>query len=214
MSSKTEQDYSSCFLTIPDSVSLQHRRDSSFYLCGEVARFIYKVRFRCYTTDTIPLENLWFLLKFQTSEGVYMPVDELFTRLKRTNNVAKAGKQTSESVDSDKSPLSRKRQRPLSLTSSEMGNLTSNTCLEKSSDRLGCALTLSKAWPLLIPTLCSKGQQRLPFDISIYYIAPSSLGSGIHQQMNKLAEMNIWSLLTTFVLLNLLHSMLPKAPDI
>ena len=83
--------------------NLQRRRDSSFYLCGEIARYIYRLCFRCYTADTIPLENLWFLfLKFQTSEGTLMPADEFLTRLKMTNKVAKASKQKSKGVHSGK----------------------------------------------------------------------------------------------------------------
>ena len=78
---------------------MQKRRDSSFYLCGEVARYIYKLCFRCYTSDTIPLENSWFLLlNFQTSEGTFLPADEFLTRLNMKNKVTKASKQRSEGV--------------------------------------------------------------------------------------------------------------------
>ena len=82
---------------------MQKRRDSSFYLCGEVARYIYKLCFRCYTSDTIPLENSWFLLlNFQTSEGTILPVDEFLTRLNMKNKVTKASKQRSEGVLTEK----------------------------------------------------------------------------------------------------------------
>ena len=81
------------------TTNLQERRDSSFYLCGEVARYIYKLCFRCYTSDTIPLENSWFLLlNFQTSEETFLPVDEFLTRLNMKNKVTKASKQRSEGV--------------------------------------------------------------------------------------------------------------------
>ena len=83
--------------------NLQCRRDSSFYLCGEIARYIYRLCFRCYSPDTIPLENSWFLLlNFQTSEGTFMPADEFLTRLKMTNKVAKSCKQKAEGVHSGK----------------------------------------------------------------------------------------------------------------
>ena len=83
--------------------NLQQRRDSSFYLCGEIAHYVYRLCFRCYTPDTIPLENSWFLLlNFQTSEGTFMPAGEFLTRLKMTNKVAKASKQKSEGVHSGK----------------------------------------------------------------------------------------------------------------
>ena len=83
--------------------NLQRRRDSSFYLCGEIARYIYRLCFRCYTPYTIPLENSWFLLlNFQTSEGTFMQADEFLTRLKMTKKVAKASKQQSEGVHSGK----------------------------------------------------------------------------------------------------------------
>ena len=84
-------------------VNLQKRRDSSFYLCGEVAQYVYQLCFRCYNPDTVPLENSWFLLlNFQVSEGTFMPVDEFLTRLKMTNKVSKASKQKAEGIHSGK----------------------------------------------------------------------------------------------------------------
>ena len=84
-------------------INLQKRRDSSFYLCGEVAQYVYRLYFRCYNPDTVPLENSWFLLlNFQVSEGTFMPVDELLTRLKMTNKVSKASKQKAEGIHSGK----------------------------------------------------------------------------------------------------------------
>ena len=63
------------------TVNLSQRRDASFFLCGGVCRFIHKLCFRCYTPDTAPLENAWFvLLAFEPSEGKYMGVDELLIR--------------------------------------------------------------------------------------------------------------------------------------
>ena len=84
-------------------VNLQQMQDFSFYLCVEIARYIYRLRFRCYTPDTIPLENSWFLLlNSQTSEGTFMPTDEFLTRLKMSNKVAKTSRQKSEGVHSGK----------------------------------------------------------------------------------------------------------------
>ena len=82
---------------------MHKRRDSCFYLCGEVARYVYRLCFRCYAPDTIPLENSWFLLlNFQTSEGAFLPVDEFLTRLNMKNKVAKASRQKSEGIHSGK----------------------------------------------------------------------------------------------------------------
>ena len=84
-------------------VNLQQNQDSSFDLCGEIARYIYRLCFRCYTPDTIPLENSWFLLlNFQTSKGTFMPTDDFLTRLKMSNKVSKASRQKSEGVHSGK----------------------------------------------------------------------------------------------------------------
>ena len=84
-------------------VNQQQRRDSSFYLCGEVSRYIYKLCFRCYNSDTVPLENSWLhLLGFQVTEGTFKPVEEFLTRLKMTNKVSKACKLKSEGVHSGK----------------------------------------------------------------------------------------------------------------
>ena len=82
---------------------MHKRRDSCFYLCGEVASYVYRLCFRCYVPDTIPLENSWFLLlNFQTSEGAFLPVDEFLTRLNMKNKVAKASRQKSEGIHSGK----------------------------------------------------------------------------------------------------------------
>ena len=89
------------------AVNLSQRRDASFFLCGEVCRFIHKLCFRCYTPDTAPLENAWFvLLALKTSEGKYMSVDEFLIRQKLTLKVNTASKQKTEGIHSgiDASP--------------------------------------------------------------------------------------------------------------
>ena len=84
-------------------INLQRRHDSSFYLCGEVARYIYKLCFRCYNPDTVPLLNSWFLLlNYQVSEDAFMPADEFLTRLKMTNKGAKASRKKADSIHSGK----------------------------------------------------------------------------------------------------------------
>ena len=81
------------------SVSLQYRRDSSFYLCGEVTHFLSLLCSRIYTPDTAPVANAWFLvLRFQTSEGTFLPGDEYLIRLKMTNKVSTACKARAEGI--------------------------------------------------------------------------------------------------------------------
>ena len=83
------------------AVNLSQRRDASFYLCGEVCRYIHKLCFRCYTPDTTPLENAWFiLLAFRTTEGKYMDADEFLIRHKLTSRINTASKQKAEGVHS------------------------------------------------------------------------------------------------------------------
>ena len=94
-----------CYFMFSDvtsfTVNLSQRRDASFFLCGEVCRFIHKLCFRCYTPDTAPLENAWFvLLALKTSEGKYMSVDEFLIRQKLTLKVNTASKQKSEGIHS------------------------------------------------------------------------------------------------------------------
>ena len=80
-------------------VSQQHRRDSSFYLCGEVSWFLSLLCSRIYTPDTAPLANAGFLLlRFQTSEGTFLPGDDHLIRLKMTNEVSKASKAKAEAL--------------------------------------------------------------------------------------------------------------------
>ena len=86
-------------------VNLQHNRDTSFYLSGEVSRFISQLCSRVYTPDTIPLENAWFLLlRFQTSEGTFLPRDEYLIRLKLSSRVGTASKTRAEGIRFEKSP--------------------------------------------------------------------------------------------------------------
>ena len=73
------------------TINLSHRRDATFYLCGEVSRFISRLCFRVYEPDTVPLESAWFLfLDFRTSDGKFMKNDEFLVRLKMTNKVTAA----------------------------------------------------------------------------------------------------------------------------
>ena len=54
---------------------------------------------RVYTTDTVPLENAWFLLlRFQTSEGTFLPEDEYLVRLKLSNRVGTASRARAEGI--------------------------------------------------------------------------------------------------------------------
>ena len=77
------------------AVNLQYRRD----LCGEVSRFVSLLCSRIYTPDTVPLENAWFLLlRFQTSEGTFLPEDEYLVRLKLSNRVGTASRARAEGI--------------------------------------------------------------------------------------------------------------------
>ena len=81
------------------AVNLQYRRDASFYLCGEVSRFVSLLCSRVYTPDTVSLENAWFLLlRFQTSEGTFLPEDEYLVRLKLSNRVGTASRARAEGI--------------------------------------------------------------------------------------------------------------------
>ena len=86
------------------SIKMHQRRDASFYLCGEVSRFVYRLCIRCYTSDIIPLENSWFvLLGFRTREGSFMTGEEFLIRFNMTTNkVSAASKQKTEGVHSGK----------------------------------------------------------------------------------------------------------------
>ena len=84
-------------------MNLEGRRDASFLLCGEVSRFIYRLCFRCYTSDTVPLENDWYqLLSFKTEDGTFMPRDDFLLRLKLHNRVSAASKLKAEGLHSGK----------------------------------------------------------------------------------------------------------------
>ena len=79
------------------AINLQGRRDASFFLCGEVCRFVSKLCARCYLPETIPLENSWFLLLgFKVSEGKFMSEEDFLIPHRLTNRIATASKQSAE----------------------------------------------------------------------------------------------------------------------
>ena len=84
-------------------VNLQGRRDATFFLCGEVCRFISKLCSRCYLPETIPVEKDWFLLLgFAVSEGKFLTEEDFLVRLRLVNKVATASKQSAEIVHLNK----------------------------------------------------------------------------------------------------------------
>ena len=84
-------------------VNLQGRRDASFFLCGEVCRFVSKLCARCYLPETIPLENSWFLLlNFDVSEGKFISEEDFLIRHRLTNRIATASKQCADVVHLNK----------------------------------------------------------------------------------------------------------------
>ena len=84
-------------------INAQHRRDASFFLCGEASKFIYQLCFRCFTSDSVPLPSAWFLLLgFQVGDGTLMAAGEFLVRHNITNKVASACKRKAEGVHSGK----------------------------------------------------------------------------------------------------------------
>ena len=96
-------------------VNLQHRRDSSFYLCGEVCQFLSSLCSRVYTPDTVPLANAWFLLlRFQTSEATFLDGEEYLIRLRLSHKVSSASKAKAEGMH-----FGKKSERPAILATTE-----------------------------------------------------------------------------------------------
>ena len=80
-------------------VNLHGRRDATFFLCGEVCRFLSKLCSPCYLPETIPVEDAWFLLLgFAISEGKFLTEEDFLIRLRLVNKVATASKQSAEIV--------------------------------------------------------------------------------------------------------------------
>ena len=85
------------------AINLQGRRDASFFLCGEVCRFVSKLCARCYLPETIPLENSWFLLLgFKVSEGKFITEEDFLVRFRLTTKIAAASKQSAEIIHLNK----------------------------------------------------------------------------------------------------------------
>ena len=93
-----------CLLDVSSfAINLQGRRDASFFLCGEVCRFVSKLYARCYLPETIPLENSWFLiLGFKVSEGKFITEEGFLTRFRLTTKIASASKQSAEMIHLNK----------------------------------------------------------------------------------------------------------------
>ena len=96
-------------------VNLQHRRDSSFYFCGEVCQFLSLLCSRAYTPDTVPLANAWFLLlRFQTSEATFLDGEEYLVRVRLSHKVSAASKAKAEGMH-----FGKKSERPAILATTE-----------------------------------------------------------------------------------------------
>ena len=96
-------------------VNFQQRRDSSFYLCGEVCQFLSLLCSLAYTPDTVPLANAWFLLlRFQTSEATFLDGEEYLVRLRLFHKVSAASKAKAEGMHFGKKP-----ERPAILATTE-----------------------------------------------------------------------------------------------
>ena len=83
---------------------MQQRRDASFYLCGEVSRYIYQLCFRTYTSESVPLPSAWFLLlSSRVGDGTFMAAEEfLRVQVRMMNKMASASKRKAEGVHSGK----------------------------------------------------------------------------------------------------------------
>ena len=70
---------------------MSQRRDASFFLCGEVCKYINRLCSRIFQPDTVPLENAWFLLMdFQMNQGKFMEDEDFLVRLKISGKVTSA----------------------------------------------------------------------------------------------------------------------------
>ena len=84
-------------------INLQGRRDVSFFLFGEVCRFVSKLCARCYLPETFPLENSWFLLLgFKVSERKFITEEDFLIRFRLTTKIATASKQSAEMMHLNK----------------------------------------------------------------------------------------------------------------
>ena len=93
-----------CLLDVSSfAINLQGRRDASFFLCGEVCRFVSKLCARCYLPETIRLENSWlFILGFKVGEGKFITEECFLTRFRLTTKIAAASKQSAEMIHLNK----------------------------------------------------------------------------------------------------------------
>ena len=86
-------------------INLLQRRDASFYLFGEACQFIYRLCSRCFTPDTVPLENSWFhLMGFKTAEWKFKEPEDFLIRLQLSSKVAAASKIKAEGLLVGKKP--------------------------------------------------------------------------------------------------------------
>ena len=86
-------------------INLQQRRDASFYLFGVASQFVYRLCSRCFTPDTVPLENPWFfLMGFKTAEGKFKEAEDFLIRVKLSSKVPSASKIEAEGLLVGKKP--------------------------------------------------------------------------------------------------------------
>ena len=163
-------------------VNLQGRRDATFFLCGEVCRFISKLCSRCYLPETIPVENAWFLLLgFAISEGKFLTEEDLLVRLHLVNKVAIASKQSAEIVHlnkkSEKAAIEKTADEATSSFARE-GLHFVQYLLKEVLNQTGLRSEIVKGLAVSTLSFCSKDLQKSAFVTLICYTLPSNIGLG------------------------------------
>ena len=184
-------------------VNLQHRRDVSFYLCGEVCQFISLLFSRIYTSDLAPLANAWFLLlRFQTSEDTFLAGEEYLLRLKLTNKVSAAGKAKAEGMH-----FGKKAERPAILATTETVKadfIKDNQqyvqyFINEVLRHTGLTTNIKKGMATFVLSSCSSALWTWLCATLTYCTAPSPSVRGLLVPMSPCAGINTCNCLTTYV---------------
>ena len=175
-------------------VNLHQRRDASFYLFGEASQFVYRLCSRCFTPDTVPLENSWFLLKgFKTAEGKFKEVEDFLIRLKLSSKVAAASKIKAEGLLVGKKPDKATIQKTVNEVETDFVQEALSFIkhvIEGVLHQVGLNSYWSKAWQLSILRSCLAVQLMLLCGILKCFILLSFYDLGSQALMNLLIAKN------------------------
>ena len=206
--------FRSCVLDVTSfAINLGQRRDATFFLCGEMCKYINRLCFRIYQPDTVPLESAWFLLMdFRISQGKPMSDEDFLVRLKIASKVTSASNLKAAGLHFNKKSSKAAIDKTAENAKSDFVKSAREFIkflFPEYSNTPSLDQTSSKDWLRLIHISSSGGPWKLLCGILTACIPPSNCVPGFQRPMSQFAGTSTLPYWITFEPTILLSSTLP-----